>query len=229
LDPAATGRGVIDDCVGRGEFPGRANYFARTRVFAGSERAFFRGNSVSPSGGIFASLPRMIAIERILVATDFSPASESALRYGRELARGFGADLHVLHVTENVFTRAADAYSYVPIEVQQELEADSRRDTEALLDDEDRRDLHAVAATVTSNSTADAIVEYARAHRVSLIIIGTHGRGAVARFFLGSVAERVVRTAACPVLTVHSPEQEFVHPDALVPADAQTIRLRRKC
>jgi nucleotide-binding universal stress UspA family protein len=130
-------------------------------------------------------------------------------------------------VTENVFARAADAYSYVPFEVQQELEADSRRDTEALLDDEDRRDLHAVAATVTSNAPAEAIVEYARAHRMDLIVMGTHGRGAVARLFLGSVAERVVRTASCPVLTVHNPEQEFVHPDALVPVEQQGITLRR--
>jgi nucleotide-binding universal stress UspA family protein len=68
----------------------------------------------------------MIAIKRILVATDFGPASESALRYGRELARSFGAALHVLHVAENVFARAADAFSYIPVEVQQDVETAAR-------------------------------------------------------------------------------------------------------
>jgi nucleotide-binding universal stress UspA family protein len=158
----------------------------------------------------------MIAIERIVVATDFSPASEAALRYGRELARSFGAVLHVLHVTENVFARASDAYSYVPLELQQEVETINLQQTNALLDDEDRRELGASAATVTSNSPADAIVEYARVARASLIVIGTHGRRAIAHFFMGSVAERVVRLSPCPVLTVRNPECEFVLPDALM-------------
>jgi nucleotide-binding universal stress UspA family protein len=174
-------------------------------------------------GGIFARSRGMIAIKRILVATDFGPASESALRYGRELARSFGAALHVLHVTENVFARAVDAFSYIPVELQQDVEAAAREQTEGLLDEEDCRDLHAVAATVTSNATADAITQYARAHRINLIVMGTHGRRAVARFFVGSVAERVVRTAPCPVLTVRTPEQEFVLPDALVPVAQQTV------
>jgi nucleotide-binding universal stress UspA family protein len=165
----------------------------------------------------------MIAIKRILVATDFGPASESALRYGRELARSFGAALHVLHVAENVFARAADAFSYIPVEVQQDVEAAAREQTERLLNEEDCRDLQAVAATVTSNATADAITEYARANRINLIVMGTHGRRAVARFFIGSVAERVVRTAPCPVLTVRTPEQEFVLPDALVPLAQQAV------
>lgn len=165
----------------------------------------------------------MIAIKRILVATDFGPASESALRYGRELARSFGAALHVLHVTENVFARAVDAFSYIPVELQQDVEAAAKEQTEGLLDEEDCRDLGAVAATVTSNATADAITEYARANQINLIVMGTHGRRAMARFFIGSVAERVVRTAPCPVLTVRTPEQEFVLPDAVVPVAQQAI------
>jgi universal stress protein A len=170
----------------------------------------------------------MITIQRVLVATDFGPASDSALRYGRELARTFGAALHVLHVTENVLSQVADAYTYVPIELQQELEEESRNETVALLDDADRRELHAVAFTVTSNTPAQAIIDYATAEHIGLIVMGTHGRGAVARFFLGSVAERVVRTAPCPVLTVRNPEQEFVLPDTLIVAEQQAVSLRRK-
>jgi nucleotide-binding universal stress UspA family protein len=160
----------------------------------------------------------MIALKKVLVATDFGPASESALRYGRTLARTFGAALHVLHVTENVFARAMDGYGYtaIPPQVQEDLDRVGQKQTEALLYDEDRRELKAVAATVTSNSPADAIVEYARANSVDLIVTGTHGRGAVAHLFMGNVAERVVRMAPCPVLTVRHPEHEFVLPDALV-------------
>jgi nucleotide-binding universal stress UspA family protein len=170
----------------------------------------------------------MITIQRLLVATDFSPASDTALRYGRQLARTFGATLHVLHVTENVLARVADAYTYVPVELQKEVEANCQEHTQALLDDEDRRDLHAVPWTVTSNAPADAIVTYAREHRIDLIVIGTEGRGAVSRFFVGSVAERVVRRAPCPVLTVRSPEREFVVPEALAVVEEPAVTLRQK-
>lgn len=160
----------------------------------------------------------MIVIKKILVATDFGPASDNALRYGRALARGFGAALHVLHVTENVFVRAVDGYGYasIPPHVQEDLDRAGRQQTEALLSDEDRRELQALAVAVTDNNPAAAIVEYARAQTIDLIVLGTHGRGAVAHLFMGNVAERVVRTAPCPVLTVRDPEHEFVLPDAVV-------------
>ena len=165
----------------------------------------------------------MIALKKVLVATDFGPASESALSYGRALARSFDAALHVLHVTENVFARAMDGYGYaaIPPQVQEDLERAGRRQTEELLDDEDRRELRATTATVTSNSPADAIVGYARRHGIDLIVMGTHGRGPISHLLLGNVAERVVRMSPCPVLTVRHPEHEFVFPDALVAVSHQ--------
>jgi nucleotide-binding universal stress UspA family protein len=204
-------------CCGR--FDRLREIFPTFAVLFGRDRLFLGQIFTTAGGGEFALVQGMISIHRILVATDFGLASESALQYGRELARSFGADLHVLHVTENLFARAVDAYSYVPLELQQELEVESQKQTEALLDDEDRRELHAIAATVTSNTPADTIVEYARDHHIGLIVVGTHGHGMVAHLFLGSVAEHVVRTAPCPVLTVRNPEQEFVFPDALVLAE----------
>ena len=59
------------------------------------------------------------------------------------------------------------------------------------------------------------IADYAEESDVDLIVMGTHGRGLLAHVFMGSVAERVVRIAPCPVLTVRNPEHEFVFPDAL--------------
>ena len=162
----------------------------------------------------------MITIKHILVATDFGPESTNALRYGRALAGRYGAQLHVLHVTQNLYLTAATTYGYagVPFEAQEEIERTARARTEALLTEEDRRDLGAIATTVTDNSPAIAIVDYARENGIDLLVLGTHGRGALSHLVMGSVAERVVRMAPCPVLTVHDPEREFVVPEVVAVA-----------
>jgi nucleotide-binding universal stress UspA family protein len=160
----------------------------------------------------------MIALKNILVATDFSEPSEAALAYGRELARNFGAGVTVVHVADNVLTRAygAEGYLFTDPQLQQEIETAAQVQLDALLSDEDRKELRATTRVLTSNSPASAIVAYARDIGTDLLVLGTHGRGAVAHLLMGSVAERVVRTAPCPVLTVRHPEHEFVLPDALV-------------
>jgi nucleotide-binding universal stress UspA family protein len=85
-----------------------------------------------------------------------------------------------------------------------------------LLVDNDPRPLPTKRVLLSAVSPAAAIVNYAVNEQIDLIVTGTHGRGAVAHLLMGSVAERVVRTAPCPVLTVRHPEHEFVIPDALV-------------
>jgi nucleotide-binding universal stress UspA family protein len=160
----------------------------------------------------------MIALKKILVATDFSEPSDAALAYGRELARTFAASLTVLHIVDNILTRAYGAEGVVLVdqELQREIETSAQRQVDALLFDDDRQALGAVGLVITSNSPSAAIVTYARDASVDLIVMGTHGRGAIAQLLMGSVAERVVRIAPCPVLTVRHPEHEFVLPDALV-------------
>ena len=157
----------------------------------------------------------MIAIKNILVATDFGPASETALRYGRALASQFGARLHLLHVTENLHLAASSGYGYtsLPYRMQQEIESAGRKQTNALLTEEDRQALRAVAVTITDNSPAAAIAEYARGNDIDLVLVGTHGRGGLSHLLMGSVAERVVRTAPCPVLTVRDRQHDFVIPE----------------
>jgi nucleotide-binding universal stress UspA family protein len=100
--------------------------------------------------------------------------------------------------------------------VQEDLETAAQRHLRERVSDEDRQDLRAKVTVVTHNSPAVAIADYAKQHAIDLIVLGTHGRGAVAHMLLGNVAERVVRIAPCPVLTVRDPEHEFVVPDALV-------------
>jgi nucleotide-binding universal stress UspA family protein len=160
----------------------------------------------------------MILLKSILVATDFSEASDAALAYGRELARSFGAQLTVFHAAGDAAARAygSDAFVFIDRGLQGEVATAARTRIEALIADDRRDRLNAGAVVVMSNVPASAIADYARQAGIDLIVMGTHGRGAVTHLLMGSVAERVVRTAPCPVLTVRHPEREFVLPDTLV-------------
>lgn len=163
----------------------------------------------------------MIALKNILVATDFGEASEAALAYGRELARTFDSTLHVLNVADDVYVRlGGDAYTAALPDLQKDIEAAARRQLDALLVGNDEKPA-VKKAVITSSAPAACIVQYARDLAIDLIVVGTHGRGAVAHLLMGSVAERVVRTAPCPVLTVRHPEHEFVLPDALITTTTQ--------
>jgi nucleotide-binding universal stress UspA family protein len=159
----------------------------------------------------------MILLKNILVATDFGEASDAALSYGRDLARTYGATLHVLHVAENLVVRYADdgALALLP-QLQTDIDEAARKRMAELVTDEDRTMLHATPVVLAAFGTAEAIIEYAKMYNGDVIGMGTHGRGGFAHLLMGSVAERVVRTAPCPVLTVRHPEHEFIVPDALV-------------
>ena len=160
----------------------------------------------------------MIALKKILVATDFSEPSDAALAYGRELARTFGAALTLVHVVDDVMSRGYGIDGGVMLsdpQYQIQVEADARRRLNAAIEGEDRA-ITATARVLMSRSPASAIVSYADESNIDLIVMGTRGRGGVAHLLMGSVSERVVQTAPCPVLTVRHPEHEFVLPDALV-------------
>jgi len=160
----------------------------------------------------------MIRIQNVLVATDFSETSDAALNYGREIARTFGSTLHVLHVADSVYLMyGGETYTAVVPDLQQEIEEAARKRLHALLEHEDS-ELHVKPVVVAAIGPAAAIVGYAEQHQIDIVVLGTHGRGALSHLFMGSVAERVVRTAHCPVLTIHHPEHEFIRPDALVAA-----------
>jgi nucleotide-binding universal stress UspA family protein len=157
----------------------------------------------------------MVAIRNILVATDFSEPSNVALAYGRDLARTYNARLHVMHVVEDVMLRYSSEVGLALPALQEDLVKAARKELESRLTDEDRTQLKAVPVLDTGANISLAICDYAKERAIDLIITGTHGRGAVQHFLMGSVAERVVRTAPCPVLTVHAHERDFIVPDAL--------------
>jgi nucleotide-binding universal stress UspA family protein len=160
----------------------------------------------------------MITLKNILVATDFSEPSDAALTYGRALARAFKATLHVLHVADNLSSAifGIEGYGASIPNLQKEIDGAANKKLDDLLVDNDEPPLPTRRVVTTSRTPALAIVEFAGLEQIDLIVTGTHGRGAVAHLLMGSVAERVVRTAPCPVLTVRHPEREFVIPDALV-------------
>jgi nucleotide-binding universal stress UspA family protein len=157
----------------------------------------------------------MITIKNVLVATDFGQAADGALRYGRELAGRFGATLHVLHVVENFYvtTFGAETYAALVPEMQHDLETSAQQRLDLVLGNVSGA--RTAAAVMTSGSPAYAIVDYASEHGIDLIVMGTRGRGGLAHLMMGSVAEKVVRLAPCPVLTIRHPDDIFVGPDML--------------
>jgi nucleotide-binding universal stress UspA family protein len=161
----------------------------------------------------------MIALKRILVATDFGKPAEAALTYGRDFARTFGAQLLVLHVADYLAGRyPIDTYPGGFVELQADIEKDALKHLHSIVSSEDVQQLRAQAVVRSSNTPAATITAYAKQEGVDLIVIGTHGRAAVPHSIMGSVAERVVRTAPCPVLTIRHPEHDFLAPDALIKA-----------
>jgi nucleotide-binding universal stress UspA family protein len=137
----------------------------------------------------------------ILMPTDWSPASARAAEYAAALAARFGASLHLLHVVAYPMDGAAwpDAYWVELSDLRERMRADAERQLAALA-----KSLPGVNATaeVRDGNPPRTIVAVAKDRGCDLIVMGTHGHGAVAHLLLGSVAERVVRTAPCPVLTV---------------------------
>jgi len=155
----------------------------------------------------------MIELHRILVPTDFSEHSRQALRYGIALAEKFGADLHLLHVLQDVSVYQPDAVTVGPPVVPPvaALTAAARQTLAKTIADHQLERLGA-RAEVREGPPVEEIVDYAHEHAIDLIVIATHGRGWLAHLLLGSVAEKVVRKAPCPVMAVHLAEHEFVRP-----------------
>ena len=159
----------------------------------------------------------MIKPRQILVATDFSESSLAAVRQATELAEAFGARLDVLHVVEEPFGYLGGIHGYLPeVDAFREmLNNAARTQLHQVLKPEDVQRWQARLSLRTGTPYVE-IVRFAKDEGVDLIVIGTHGRGPVWHMLLGSVAEKVVRYAHCPVLTVPSPAQQ-PDPHAIVP------------
>lgn len=166
----------------------------------------------------------MIALRQILVATDFSEPAGVAVNYGRDLGRAYDATLHVIHVIEDMLAfYGPDIGGLALAGVERSIEAAVQRELDSTISTREDDPLKVVATVIRAASAAHAITDYARTNAIDLIIVGTHGRGAVSRFLMGSVAERVVRSAPCPVLTVRAHERDFVDVETTTTADRQAL------
>jgi nucleotide-binding universal stress UspA family protein len=151
-----------------------------------------------------------IRLTKVLVPTDFSEPSATALAYGQALARTFGASLHVLSVVEEPLAQGWNGFGMPALpELRERVLADAQRQLEDAVPALER-DRQATELVTRLGEPHHEIVRFARERNVDLIVMGTHGRGGMAHLLLGSVAEKVVRAAPCPVLTVRHPEHEFL-------------------
>ena len=147
-----------------------------------------------------------LGISRMLLATDFSAASDVALEYATTLAVRFGASLHLLHVIED----PSVAGSWIPelglatVPPVCAAMIDEAADRLARLRNGLERSGVKVTSEVMVGGPAAVIRDVAAARGCDLVVMGTHGRTGVAHLLLGSIAEKVVRTAPCPVLTVRA-------------------------
>jgi nucleotide-binding universal stress UspA family protein len=162
------------------------------------------------------SRTRVIEPKNIVVATDFGSAASRALQYGVEFAKSFGARLHIVHVSDDIAARAVPAIGLPPIDLgraQESIDQEARRTLGTLVTTEDMRTIDVRPVVLRDMEPGRALLAYARQIEADLIVIGTHGQGGLAEFFLGSAAQRVVRSAPCPVLTVRADERDFVKAD----------------
>src|SRR5262245_41540581 len=155
----------------------------------------------------------MIDLHRILVPTDFSKHSQNALAYAAAFAEKFGAELHLLHVVQDLSLILPDPVTGAPAigPPIDQLTAAVQVALKKLIQDNNLQQL-TVHTEVREGTPFLEIVRFAKEKDVDLIIMGTHGRSGLVHVLLGSVTEKVVRKAPCPVLTVRHPEHEFVHP-----------------
>lgn len=152
-----------------------------------------------------------INISRILLPTDFSEPAKQALQYAMELADRFAAELHLLHIVREVVYPLPDASTSwtLPVTNQQpEIDAAIKRLQE--IPGSEYAGQRRFVRTAEVGNPSENIVKYADKLKIDLIVIGTHGHTGLSHLLLGSVAEKVVRLATCPVLTVHPKGHQFL-------------------
>jgi nucleotide-binding universal stress UspA family protein len=147
--------------------------------------------------------PRRSRVQRILLATDLSEASDAATTSALDLAHDLGAELLVLSVIDP----AVGSYPGAPAAARVDQLRDLRERAARDLVLRGRREGLRISSIVWQGEPGEAIVEAAASEQVDLVVVGSHGRGSVGRLLLGSVSEHVVREAPCPVLVVRKPRR----------------------
>jgi nucleotide-binding universal stress UspA family protein len=162
---------------------------------------------------------RSVEVNRVLVPIDFSDRSKAVIPVARELARLYGAEVELFFVIDEDTMPMAHVPLLGPVHVSpEEVEKRFRKLMRQLVESHQSADVP-VSGTVHIGHPTQDITEYATDH-ADLIVMGTHGRTGLQRLFLGSVAEKVVRHAPCPVFTVKSFGQPLLEESRASEADA---------
>jgi|SRR5579872_6936433 len=146
----------------------------------------------------------MITITKVLFATDFSNCAKTAQEYAAAFAEQFHAELHLLHVA--TITHDPGTALSLPQNYLIDIETEARLSLDKLFPDAANEGRSIVRSVRTGNPSVE-IVKYAEETGADLIVVGTHGHGALLHMLIGSVAEKVVRKAICPVLSVRPSRQ----------------------
>lgn len=150
----------------------------------------------------------MAKIRTVMMASDFSPVSAAAFARAVELAKANRAKLLVMHAVMLSTPPLGGQYMPPPTwdRIEATMHAAAKKQAGALVAKARRAGVRA-AGLVVAGSPYEVIVRAARSKRADVLVVGTHGRTGLPRFFLGSVAARVLATAPCPVLTVRGRSQ----------------------
>jgi nucleotide-binding universal stress UspA family protein len=152
----------------------------------------------------------MINLKRILVPTDFSESARHALTYAVSFAREYKAEIVLLHVVENLTVGYASDLFPVPMaEVFEEISGYAKIELGKLAAEVRSKGAEVREQVIQGKPSAE-ILRIAREEAADMIVLGTHGKGLLDQALFGSTAERVLRKAPCPVLTVRLSEHEFV-------------------
>lgn len=148
----------------------------------------------------------MISMKKILCPIDFSPFSQKALHYAMALAKQHKATLYVQHVAETIPYPYYSGYGAdIPILQNQDLQKQLRQRAQQALEDfipaEAKQEL-ALVPVLSEGTPYREILTLAEKEQIDMLLMGTHGRTGLEKLFLGSVTEKVMRKAPCPVLTV---------------------------
>jgi nucleotide-binding universal stress UspA family protein len=152
----------------------------------------------------------VLEIRSILAPTDFSRHAEASVRYACGLAHRLGASLHLLHVLPDVIVPVGPdpaLVTSVPPEYYAETETRSRTALAAVFKPE-WGEPASVEVAIRWGDPVEGVVSYATDTGIDLIVIATHGRTGLSHVLLGSVAERIVREAPCPVLTIRNRDRD---------------------
>lgn len=141
-----------------------------------------------------------LTLDRIVLATDFTPVSEKAATYALGLSKRFASTLSLVHVVDlSVATRSEEAVVGFPID---QMRRDSAENQERLLNEMTMAGVRATAQTLEARLPAASVVRFATELRADLIVTGTNGRHGLSKMILGSCAEGIIRHADCPVFTI---------------------------